>query len=261
MRLFVISLAIAAACLLPDVAEVQDWALPGWVHTIVLLPRAGLGYMNVFFHELGHTVTSWSYGQVAVPAFNFADGGGVAMPLFDRSLILQGIVYIIVAFFAYWHLFLHWRYWEMGALAAALLVHLAFSGGDYYRVPIGYMGNGGSVLLGCYCIYRAALNRTYSEHSPTAERYLNMIFGLFAIGYGFVLAWQLIWSDLARAVYDQGIGGHITNDFTAIADRLNTTLRHVAGFHLLFVAAALAVTFVLIWLARRTEKILAQESG
>src|SRR4051812_32213722 len=97
MRLFIISLIVALLCMLPEYAELRNWILPSWVHSWLLLPSVCLGYLEVFFHELGHTAAFWSYGQIAVPAFNFEDGGGVSVPVMDRSYILQGLVYITIA--------------------------------------------------------------------------------------------------------------------------------------------------------------------
>lgn len=257
MRLFIASFIIAAACLYPEVAEVQDWQVPALLGKILFVPATGLRYLEVFFHELGHTGAFWSYGQPAVPAFNFRDGGGVAQPFMDRSLVLQALIYAAAAGAGFW-LFRHGLYGLLAGFAAVVSLHAAFSFGEKYLLVVNYMGHGGSVLVGCFCIWRAALNKTYSEHSPTAERWINMIFGQFVVLSNIFLSWKLIASDIARSVYLEGIGGHITNDFTVIADRLSSDVQKVAAFSALFVGLCLAVAIVLIvrgWHEREPAKL------
>lgn len=247
MRLFFISLVIALACLYPEIRELMDWekhAALSWLG----IPYVGLSYMVVFFHELGHTVFMWSFGQAAVPMFNFEDGGGFAHPLMDRSILLQGIIYMTALLSAMW-LFKNEMYIECGVFAVLLAVHFFFSFGERYNLVIGYMGNGGAVVMGCYCVLRARLNWTYSDHSPHAERYTNMIFGLFAVLQQVVLCTSLIYHPIARDIYEQGIGGHIANDYTVIAQQLGTRLKNVAWFSLGFTAcctlATLAACFMI----------------
>lgn len=254
MRVFAASLAIVLLLLLPEIAEVKDWTLPDMLRSLVFVPATGFGYMTVFFHELGHTVVSWSYGRPAVPAFDFANGGGVSMPIAGRSLILQGLVYVSGLGFAVF-LFQAGAYALMAALLALMGVHALFVTGEHYEIPVNYMGNGGAVVTGCFFIYRAALNKTLTESGQLMERCVNMIFGLFAVGNGgLVLAWKLMTSDIARDVYDAGKGeSHMANDFTVIADRLDTTLQRVAEFHLFFTLLCLCVTATLILAGLRAQ--------
>ena len=239
MRLFFISLIIALICMLPEYAEIQNWALPGWINSWLLIPSTCLGYMEVFFHELGHTAAFWSYGQIAVPAFNFQDGGGVSVPLLERSLFLQGIVYVLMTGAG---VFL----WRSGFYR----LHLYSAFHDRYHIVVAYMGHGGSVVIGCFCIIRAGLNLTYSKYAPAVERYLNMIFGLFVVLHNVLMSWNLLTNDLSRNVYEQGIGGHLTNDFSVISDHLNQSLQHVAAFSLLFIAACIISTVIILFCCR-----------
>lgn len=245
MRLFVISFLIAFTCLLPCLAEAENWQLPGYVMAVVRIPSAGLGYITVFFHEIGHTVASWSYGQPAVPAFNFVDGGGVSMPLMDRSLVLQGMIYF-AAIAAAWLCWKEGFYAGLISIAALLLAHVPFAFGDRYLDVVSYMGHGGAVLVGCFCIWRAVTNLTEKSHGAV-ERYLNMTFGLFAVMDNLSMSYILMTNDIARTVYEAGIGGHITNDFSAIAMRTNTNVEHVAAFSLAFTATASAITIFMCW--------------
>jgi hypothetical protein len=262
MRLFLISLAIAIFALLPEAAAVRDWDLPDIIRTIARVPAAGLSYMTVFFHELGHTVTNISYGQLAVPMFNFTDGGGFAQPIGSRSMILQGLVYIA------WVLVILLAFRDGSlrlalALVCGLAVHACFAFGELkltgtprYELPVNYFGNGGAVVMGCFCIWRSALNKTMVEKNADVERYMHMIFGLFAVlNEGLGLGFELMTDPIARDAYNEGIGSsHIANDFTVIADRLNITVGRVGAFHFMMTLVALAVTGVLIWIGWQEQK-------
>src|ERR1700722_12404401 len=100
-RLYIISFAVAVLCLLPQIAMVKGWDLPPWLLNSVFIPAAGLGYLEVFFHELGHCVAGWSFGIVTVPSFNFSDGGGLASQITNRIMFLQIAVYLGVLWVAW----------------------------------------------------------------------------------------------------------------------------------------------------------------
>jgi hypothetical protein len=251
LRVFAVSLLIAMLAVSPDIAEVKNWDMPGWLHKIVFLPHVCLGYMEVFFHELGHTATFWLYGQPAVPQFNFADGGGFSRPLMARSLPVQAGVYAALAYAAF-RFFSNGEYLLLAALCLAMPVQIGFAFGQHYMLPVNFMGHGGSVLVGCFCLYRAAVNRA-PEMRAAGERYAHMAFGLFTLLHNMVMSWSLMTSDIARDVYNQGIGGHIANDYTVIADRLDTDLQHVACFGMAYTLLCLAVTAWLAWAALQNE--------
>lgn len=255
MRLFLISLPIALAFLYPQLAELQDWDVPSYIRWLNI-PGIGLGYMVVFFHELGHTVTSWTYGQPAVPSFNFGDGGGVSVPLMDRTWVLQAVVYAGFGWLG-WQMFRERLLLPLALFVVFCAVHLYFAfGEERYLDPISFMGNGGAAVMGCYCIWRSAANHTYSDHSPVLERYVNMIFGLYAVGYVALLGYGIAHNEFAREAYLAGIGGHITNDYTAIAIRHDSSVIKVAQFSLVFVALCCAATVAacLIWRGKKERE-------
>ena len=255
MRLFFISLAIALLAMLPEAAGIREWDVPGFLTTIARVPSACFGYMGVFFHELGHTVTFWSYGQAAVPMFNFSDGGGFAQPVGPRTYILLGIIYIGWGAFIYW-LFSNGAPRLAVLMLALLALHACFAVGDRYMLPVNYFGNGGAVLVGCFCIWRAALNKTVVEQNADVERYVHMIFGLYVVlEQGLGLGFELMTDPIGRAAYAEGIGSsHIANDFTALADRLDTHIQRIGAFHFAFTLFALAITGVLVLFGLRSQE-------
>lgn len=239
LRLVIISFLIACLAALPDVAEVKNWDMPPALHTMTYLPHACLGYLEVFFHEMGHTVAFFFFGQPAVPFFNFNDGGGLTTPVMDRSIILQLAVYAGLAYGAYL-LYDAAEYFLLGAGLAVTLVLTCFAlGSHHYLLVTSFMGHGGSTLVGCYCLYRALLGRG-EEMRGVVERYTQMSFGIFVPMHNMVLSWSLMTSDIARDVYNQGIGGHIANDYAVIAGKLGTSLQHVAAFGMAYTVLCIA---------------------
>lgn len=236
-----------------DIARINDSLVPAPLHMLGMLPAICLGYLEVFFHELGHTVVLISFGQLAVPTFNFRDGGGFAMPLMERSVLLQIAIYAGVVYIG-WLLFQDRAWVWLGGLCALMLLHVSFAlGHAHYMLVVNFMGHGGSVLVGCFCLYRAALGRAEDMKSE-AERFIQMSFGLYAVLHNMVFSWSLMTDEFARAQYMQGIGGHIANDYAVIADRLGTPLEHVAAFGMGYGIVCLGVTVVLIMWSARQER-------
>ena len=56
------------------------------------LTRFLMGYLVILVHEMGHAVIHWSFGQVAIPSFDFVYGGGVTRGFPRNYLLLMVIV-------------------------------------------------------------------------------------------------------------------------------------------------------------------------
>src|SRR5690242_18266835 len=100
MRLYFISVILAAIFLLPSLAELMNFSLNGF-EGLLNIPHTGLGYMLVFFHELGHCITFWLFGYPSVPMFDFEYGGGMTYPVMGRLWPLQGVVFAGMAYGIY----------------------------------------------------------------------------------------------------------------------------------------------------------------
>lgn len=250
MRLFFISLCIAVITLLPQMTELFDFSLHG-VDRWLIIPQAGLGYMLVFFHELGHTMAFWFFGYPAIPTFDFTYGGGMTYAI-DRVWLLQGLVWLCMAGGIFYltrrdeFLFDSERR-PLLALALGLAgaqVFLALT--DYHHSLTAFMGYGGEVIIAFFCLTRAALGLT---KYGVVERYLNMVFGLFVLGNNMLLLGGLIGSDIARDAYAQQKGQELAGDFDQIAINLNISLQSVAKLSFGFMGLMLigAVTFIWWW--------------
>jgi hypothetical protein len=240
MRRFLISLLLAFIFLLPVLGEEMDWRIP--LQGLISIPATGLGYMLVFFHELGHTATRWLFGQPAIPSFDFAFGGGLTQS-YGRSWLLLGIIWLGMAAGAVWL----WREMYYRALialivVAALHVLCVFTNG-YDMVSV-FMGHGGEILVAGICLLRAFWNTTEKSRGK-AERWLNMIFGLFVLGHNLIMTAGLMLSDISRSAYSMQKGGHLLGDLEKLAVATQTSVRASATFLCLF---TLVVAIIVIYM-------------
>ncbi len=229
MKMFLVSFVIACALCLPTLAELMDWALP---RSLLLgIPATGLGYMLVFFHEIGHTVAFWLFGSPALPRFDFAHGGGYTHAMNRMWLVLIAIwgAALLVAIWLWRHMEYRWLIW-LGILMA---IHTALLLTQGHAVFIGFAGHGAEILVGAFCLLRAFWNTTEKTHGAV-ERWLNMVFGCFAMIYSGIFAAGLIFSDISRDVYAGQKGGHLEGDLDRIAEITGVTLPVVAGILLAF---------------------------
>ena len=83
----------------PPPPETLGITHPGWrAAGIGLVMALGLTWfpflkfilspLITIFHELGHTAVLWLFGYSAIPAFDFANGGGVTMSDLERSPLI-----------------------------------------------------------------------------------------------------------------------------------------------------------------------------
>src|ERR1700744_2063957 len=61
---------------------------------------------DAMFHEMGHTIFFWLFGQPAIPMiftiFGSDQAGGMSMPIIERSWIMQDLSFAALAYGCYW---------------------------------------------------------------------------------------------------------------------------------------------------------------
>lgn len=245
MRMVLVSMALALLALVPSFSYRMDRDLPGT--GFLKIPATGLDYMAVFFHEIGHTAARWAFGYPAFPAFDFGNGGGMTYGL-ARGMGLQYAVWAGMA------LGLAWLFKNGGrglfyiaCLVAGFLFLLSFS--PKHEALCVYMGHGAEIMIACFCILRALIGATARSHGA-AERYLNMVFGLYVLGRNLFLSADIMFSDVGRMVYDMQKGGHVQGDFRTLAQMLGMGIEGAAGLSLAFMGVMVAVTLFLAWWLR-----------
>lgn len=240
MKMFLISLAIAFALTLPKIGMLAGFDVPGgaWLG----IPAAGLGYMLVFFHEIGHTVAFWFFGYPSIPAFDFEHGGGVTYPSARSWLILGGLWACAVMYGA--RLWKEEEYRLLGWLASGVLLHgiLLLTGGD--EIIVSFAGHAGEVLVAAFCMLRAFMGTTERSHGST-ERWLNMVFGCFVLVYDTVFTAALMFSEASRGDYAMQKGGHLMGDLDRVAMSLHIPMPAVAFFLMVFTIGIFAAVIYL----------------
>jgi len=218
----------------------MNFAVPaaGFLH----IPYTGLSYMLIFFHEIGHTVFMWLFGYPAIPQFDFEHGGGFASR-FARSWTVLAIVWAGAAALAV-QLYRSMHYRLLAALGVATVLHVLFALTRLHDVLISFMGHGTEILIGAFCMLRAFWNTTEKSRGA-AERWLNMVFGIFAMIHNMVMTAGLMLSDISRSAYALQKGGHLQGDLDRIALSLNVSIQSVAGFLFLLSWAVLGATVYL----------------
>lgn len=230
MRVFIIGFIIALAFSLPYIAQLREWDPPSGMG-LLLIPCTGLNYIITMFHELGHFFAAWFFGSMAAPAFDFVNGGGVT-PTSERSMIVLGFVYFIFAY-ALW---LQWKGGEMrrfAVIAGVLVLHIIASLTVWHDVIFFYMGHGFEMMVAGFCIFRATLDWP-DDARGRAEKYLNMVFGIYTLMHNLIMNVGLMTSAAMRNRYANAKGGHMVMDFDRIAEELVTKVQYVAGFSTIF---------------------------
>ncbi|MDF3022846.1 MAG: hypothetical protein K0R10_207 [Alphaproteobacteria bacterium] len=239
MRLILVSLALCALCLLPALSPLLKFNVP--FADILRIPATCLDYAAVLFHELGHVAFRWSYGYPALPALDFRHGGGVTYP-FDRN------IWILFAFYGVATAAFCWGigkrvYWFAALVSIFTGLHLILAFNYRHEALCNYMGHATEVLVGVFCIIRAA---RAEKMGGWPEQYLNMIFGMYVMGRNIILTITAYGVDVAHDA-DAQTGGHILRDFDQIAAVADMRVQTVALFGLAFtvICALTALAFAI----------------
>lgn len=204
---------------------------------------AVLSALLTIFHELGHTVSAWTFGYPGLPAFDLRYGGGVTTYQ-ARSLALLAVAYLLLGGALYLL-----RENPRGRLLAGvtLVTYAILAHTDGHHLVFLAAGHGGELVLGGVFLYRG-LSGAAVTHD--AERPLYVAIASYVVLRGIQLAWGLIHDPRVRARYENAKGGGHWMDFSRIAEKhLGVPLEWVAGAFLL---ACLAMP-VVVWLVARSR--------
>jgi hypothetical protein len=200
------------------------------------LSRFVFGYMGILLHEFGHTVAAWLFGYPAVPAFNFAHGGGLTS--------IEGRQWPVMLLWIAGVCGLLWRYrhhrpaWPLLALPCALYIALAVT--RVHEIVITFMGHGMELTIAGVFLYRA-LSGSAVKHA--VEKPLYAFLGLFLVLGEMNFAWGLATNRTRQIEYGISPSG-IPNDWLRIADRLGTDLPTATGAYLLVTPIPVLLAFV-----------------
>lgn len=172
-------------------------------------------------HELGHAVVAWVFGYPAVPAFDFAYGGGVTAIEEEQRMWIVALVYGLMGY-AGWRVRRH-RPTVLGVAGLIVLYSfVVFS--DWSEVLILSMGHGTELIIAGIFLYRAMSGDAVLQ---VDERPAYAMAGLLILFHDISFAWGLTTDEFARELYDEGKGG-MMNDFTVVVLHLRGYVRGIA---------------------------------
>lgn len=198
-------------------------------------------------HELGHAAVAWAFGYPAVPAFDFAYGGGVTAIEEEQRIGIVVLVYGLMAYAA-WRVRRHVP--TLVALAGLVTVYSYIVFTDWAEVLILAMGHGTELIIAGVFLYRAMSGDAVLQ---VDERPAYAMAGLLILFHDVSFAWGLTTSDYVRDLYDEGKGGML-NDFTVVGMYVRgVTVADIGRWFL----AGCGLTVVAAWLAHRYQDAVA----
>ena len=221
-------------------AEHRLFGVPrgGLVVGAATLPLAGLitavvpffcfitGMLSTLCHEMGHAAAALVTGRPALPAFDFAYGGGVTMAGERRWWLLA--LYAVAVVTVWRQSAARPRLRRLLEVATAAVVLLLVTGLD--EAWFVAMGHGGELLAAGIFLYRAFTG--VAEIQP-GERWLYGVMGWCLLGHALSLDWRLLFDPEFQDLYLLGKRG-VDNDLVRLAnDVLGTGLGTVAWLALL----------------------------
>ena len=167
----------------------------------------------VIIHELGHTIFFWLYGYPAIPAFDFVDGGGLAMAFERQQEILYGLWVVSAVVWLLW-----WRNRVVRYVLPFLLgFHIISSQVILHEVIIAFMGHGTELIFAGIFFYRAFTGVAVHHWLERAT---------YAFGAFYISLWNIHWiynlytSQSDQAEYAAYVQSGVHMDFAVIAYEL-----------------------------------------
>jgi hypothetical protein len=194
---------------------------------VLALVATGFAYIGVFFHEIGHTLFNWLYGYVALPAFDFAGGGGMTYQFGARSWLLQGLVLGVLGLGA-------WLWRPLGLLLVFVIATALL---QLHQAVIVFMGYGAEIALGAFLCCRAYYSLWLTR---PMERWLNAVIGVFMLSNTLTLIWALMYNPVFAAEYEGLKGGHRFGDFDRLQDETGWPRLALGWFYIAYAAGAVA---------------------
>jgi hypothetical protein len=201
---------------------------------------------DTLFHEMGHTVFFWLFGQPAIPMiftmYGADQAGGMSMPLLGRSWFTQIVAFGALAY-GCWRVRRDWPSLFIPAVLFSLIIGvLAFT--RYYEVVILFMGHGGAIAMGGFFLFRAWLGR---DARNAYERWLNAFFGFFLVLNNFYFSYDIGFNLEAQSDYNERVAFGIShNDFYAITEIIYSwTVKGIAAFTMAYCIAVIVGSFLL----------------
>ena len=195
-----------------------------------------LSPMTTMVHEIGHTAVLWLFGYSAIPAFDFANGGGVTMSDLERSPAIVWSWALGLVALLWWQ---RERKAVMAALIAFAIGYVLTYNTTRETLAITLGGHGGEIVFGAVFLYRGL---TGWGCKMEAERPVYAFLAFMILFSGIRLGLSLAGNSMEKYWYLQGKGG-IDNDLVTGAQILSLKLESVARLLILCELLAIPATF------------------
>jgi hypothetical protein len=194
-------------------------------------------YLPILLHECGHTVAAWYFGRMAIPSFDFGDGGGMTYWHDPSYFMLALIDLTLIAIAIIFRPFPRWR--------LALIIFLTiqwialFTGLD--QIFLVLMGHGGELVSATWLLYTSLnpLNFSYNRFDRLVLAFLGFFFVFYSAGFYH----NIIFNPFFRSNYLQG-KSFVDNDLV-IASRLLHMPLEVIAWLLLIATCLLPISIFL----------------
>jgi hypothetical protein len=204
-----------------------------------------LSPLTTMVHEIGHTAVLWLFGYPAIPAFDFANGGGVTMSDLERSTSVVAAWAIGLVAMLWWQ---RGRKGVVGLLVVAAILYAWSYDTTRETLAVTLGGHGGEIAFGTLFLYRGL---TGWGCKIEAERPIYAFLAFMILFSGLRLAISLQGDSMARYWYLQGKGG-IDHDLVTGAQILSLRLENLAR---LMVFAELLAIPAAFWAAAQRKAI------
>lgn len=195
-----------------------------------------LSPLSTMVHEIGHTVVLWLFGYPAIPAFDFANGGGVTLSDLERAPSIVWAWGLGVVMLGWWQ---RERKGVLTALGGAAVVYFLMFNTTKEVLAITLGGHAGEVVFGALFLYRAL---TGWGCKIEAERPLYAFLAFVMLFASLRLGWSLTHETIEKAWYLQGKGG-IDHDLVTGAQILSWRLEGIARMLIAVTLAAIPLSF------------------
>ena len=240
LKIMMIGLMAALAVAIQMYIRMVEYTMPvfplGWL-------VSGIDYMQIFFHEIGHTLAWLFYGQLALPTFDFEHGGGMTYA-FGEHIAFAVLVWGALLYGAY-----AIRELRYMLIALFLFSFTTYWFDDFKECLVLFMGHFMESLIAAFMLFRGLYNM-----APRGdfERFLNIFFGFSFFSSIFIKSSGLLSDEVHRLMYFEQKGSHGIGDFDRIADISGMGFSWAVGIWITFSFICLMFPFVLrlFWTGR-----------
>lgn len=187
-------------------------------------------------HEVGHAFTAWIFGYIALPGFDFINGGGVTRVATSRSIILT----LVAIGFVVTNLFLINKKTKTNStrkIWIGMIIYSILFFSQLHNLLISFMGIGGEILISFVIAWYALFNL---KEKINIKFLLYLFLSMAIVLNTTKFIYSLLFNSQIRLDYIDGkqqiIGGSpMTNDLVKLTEATGFSLNFFSWI-LLFLA-------------------------